>query len=74
MGKIEISYVEKTVPDTSGAVVKWSRRRLIYFALEWLSEVARAVAIGMDEECAGRNVDAFENAGVAIPALWWSEG
>jgi hypothetical protein len=52
---------------------KPATRRLIHFPLEWIGEVALAVARGMDDECSRRNMQPLENLGLAIPHIWWSE-
>ena len=49
-------------------------RRVIHFHLELISAVAQAVASGMDRECARQSKVIFENLGLSIPHLWWSDG
>jgi hypothetical protein len=50
------------------------RVRKIYFPLEWISEVARNIAAGMDSESSrcgkyfGRNLD------LPVPDKWWTDG
>jgi len=70
VAKNEISYANKLVQVNGNPVT----RRLIHFPLEWISEVALAVASGMDDECSRQNKHPLENIGLAIPQSWWSEG
>ena len=66
----EISYTNALVIENAIPVT----RRRIYFPLERISEIALAVADGMDNECANLNANPFDNLRVSIPTPWWSEG
>jgi len=68
--KNTISYVNNLVLVNGNPIT----RRLIHFPLEWIGEVALAVARGMDDECSRQNSHPLENLGLAIPSFWWSEG
>jgi hypothetical protein len=48
--------------------------RKIYFPLEWISEVARNIAAGLDGECNRLKKDWGQNLNVAAPNTWWIDG
>jgi hypothetical protein len=50
------------------------RLRKIHFPLEWISEVARNIASGMDAECSRSGKFLGQNLDLPAPATWWIEG
>jgi hypothetical protein len=50
------------------------RMRKIHFPLEWISEVAKNIAAGLDDECQRLCKRLGENLGLAVPATWWIDG
>jgi hypothetical protein len=48
--------------------------RKIYFPLEWVSILAKNVAVDLDGECKRLNKRFGENLGVSIPGTWWIDG
>lgn len=65
-----ISYVNSLTEENNLMVA----RRLIHFPLEWISEVALAVATAMDGECSRQSKYPSDNLGLKVPTRWWSEG
>src|SRR5258708_3137107 len=66
----QISYVnclDSPVASSSHAAVAPKRR--IYFPLEWIAEVARGVAQGVDCECGGKAI--FKEINLAKPNKRW---
>lgn len=48
--------------------------RKIYFPLDWISEVAKNVAAGLDDECQQHGKFLGDNLDLAIPGTWWIDG
>jgi hypothetical protein len=48
--------------------------RKIYFPLEWISEVAKSAATGLDHECQRLGKFLGENLDLAVPSMWWIDG
>lgn len=48
--------------------------RKIHFPLEWIAEVAKSVATGMDSKCNQLGKHLGENLDLAIPSTWWIDG
>ncbi|MGP0061619.1 MAG: hypothetical protein ACLPID_20305 [Beijerinckiaceae bacterium] len=51
-----------------------SGMRRIYFPLEWISEVAKNIAVALDGQCARLNRDLGERLDIAVPSAWWIDG
>ncbi|MGB5159316.1 hypothetical protein [Desulfobacterium sp. N47] len=65
-GKSAISYVNIIRNDTLC--------RVIYFPLEWIASVARAVASGLDIEQKKLGKAPFDDLYFEVPTKWWLEG
>jgi hypothetical protein len=61
----KISYVNSDVNNASEVV------RKMFFPIEWISQIAKSVARGVDVEWEKHTAGVFENFGIAAPTPWW---